>query len=104
VERLLILLALYKVRKLLDGDLRLRTACDLEPVDRDHIVASRPKGYTLPNRSELENALKNSIEECKHAMTNTTVTYEDELKRAKDDKKSSGDGEDSSDDDESDDN
>lgn len=29
VERLLILLALYKVRKLLDGDLRLRTACDL---------------------------------------------------------------------------
>ena len=32
-ETLLILLALYRVRKLLDGDLRLRTACDLEPVD-----------------------------------------------------------------------
>ena len=48
VQKLLILLALYRVRKLLDGDLRLRTACDLEPVDRDNLVASRPKGFKLP--------------------------------------------------------
>ena len=33
-ETLLVLLALYRVRKLLDGDLRLRTACDLEPGGR----------------------------------------------------------------------
>ena len=77
VERLLILLALYKVRKLLDGDLRLRTACDLEPVDRNVIKASRPQGFTLPDLSELEKALKKSVEECKDLMVQTTVTYDD---------------------------
>ena len=40
-EKLLILLALYRVRKLLDGDLRLRTACDLEPLDRENLTATR---------------------------------------------------------------
>ena len=83
-QKLLVLLALYRIRKLLDGDLRLRTACDLEPVDRDDIVASRPKTFKLPSLSELEAAVKIAIAECKESMIHTTVTFEDELKKAKD--------------------
>src|SRR5262249_703678 len=45
-ERLLVLLALYKVRALLDGSLRFRTACDFR-VATDTIVATRPEGFGL---------------------------------------------------------
>lgn len=86
-QKLLILLALYRVRKLLDGDLRLRTACDLEPIDRDNLVADRPKGFTLPSLADLEPAVKSAIEDCKGMMVHTTVTFEDELKKAKEEKK-----------------
>jgi CRISPR-associated protein Csb1 len=99
VQKLLILLALYRVRKLLDGDLRLRTACDLEPIDRDKLVANRPKDFTLPSLTDLEAAVKSAIVECKGAMTQTTVTFEDDLKKAKDEKKSSDDDNSSNDDD-----
>lgn len=95
VQQLLILLALYRVRKLLDGDLRLRTACDLEPVDRDNLIASRPKGFKLPSLPHLEAAVKSAITDCKKMMDHTTVNFEDELKKAKDEKK----GKDSQDDD-----
>ncbi len=84
VDTLLILLALYRLRRLLDGDLRLRTACDLEPVDRDNIRATRPKGFSLPALAELEKALPTAISNCGEMMTQTTVTFEDELKKAKD--------------------
>lgn len=92
-EVLLVLLALYRVRKLLDGDLRLRTACDLEPVDRENIVATRPVDWKLPAMTELEAALKVSIEECNElkSMVHTTVTFEDEPKKAKDKKEGAGD-------------
>ena len=82
-QKLLILLALYRLRKLLDGDLRLRTACDLEPIDRDNLVASRPKGFKLPAFSDLEAAVKSAILNCKEMMVHTTVTFEDELKKGK---------------------
>jgi CRISPR-associated protein Csb1 len=83
VQNLLILLALLRVRKLLDGDLRLRTACDLEPVDRENLVASRPKGFKLPSLTDLEDAVKLAIADCKEMMVQTKVTFEDELKRSK---------------------
>jgi CRISPR-associated protein Csb1 len=83
-QQLLIVLALHRVRKLLDGDLRLRTACDLEPIDRDNIVASRPDDFKLPPLSELEAGVQSAIENCKEAMVHTTVTFEDELKKGKD--------------------
>jgi CRISPR-associated protein Csb1 len=83
VQKLLILLALYRLRKLLDGDLRLRTACDLEPVDRDNLIASRPAGFKLPSLTDLEPAVKSAIETCKALMVHTTVTFEDELKKGK---------------------
>ncbi|OYT71750.1 MAG: type I-U CRISPR-associated protein Cas7 [Chloracidobacterium sp. CP2_5A] len=100
VERLLILLALYRVRKLLDGDLRLRTACDLEPVDRDNLVATRPAGYKLPSLGDLESAVKAAIAECKGLMAHTTVTFEDDLKKTNNEKKK--DDDESDDDEESD--
>jgi CRISPR-associated protein Csb1 len=104
VQKLLILLALYRVRKLFDGDLRLRTACDLEPVDRDNLTASRPNGFKLPLLTNLEAAVKSAIPECKDKdekplMVHTTVTFEDELKKAKDEKKKADDNDDDSDDD-----
>jgi CRISPR-associated protein Csb1 len=100
VQKLLILLALYRVRKLFDGDLRLRTACDLEPVDRDNLLAARPTGFKLPSLGDLESAVKAAITECKDLMVNTTVTFEDELKKAKDEKKPKADDADDSGDDE----
>ena len=101
-EQLLILLALHRLRRLLDSDLRLRTACDLEPVDRANITATRPHGFKLPGLSELEKKLPNAISDCKDLMTHTTVAFEDELKKAKDTDdtadSSAGDNEDRSDD------
>jgi CRISPR-associated protein Csb1 len=82
-ERLLVLLALHRVRRLLDGDLRLRTACDLEPVDREAIIASRPAGFELPGLAELEGALPKAIAACGSRMTHETFAYEDEIKPTK---------------------
>ncbi len=86
-ERLLIQLALYRVRRLLDGDLRLRTACDLEPVNRDAIVATRPAGFELPSLDALEQALKPAIHACAAMMSVATFAFEDDLKSAKTDGK-----------------
>lgn len=95
-ERLLILLALYKLRLLLDGSLRLRTACDLEPVT-DNAVATRPVGFTLPDASALVADIKPAIEACKTLMSVTDVSFNDELKKAKDEAKTDREGEQSDD-------
>jgi CRISPR-associated protein Csb1 len=89
-EKLLVLLALHRVRRLLDDDLRLRTACDLEPVDRASIVATRPPGFGLPSLADLERELPATIAECKDVMTPTTFAFEDELRGVKDAKKDTG--------------
>ncbi|HXM54026.1 MAG TPA: type I-U CRISPR-associated RAMP protein Csb1/Cas7u, partial [Candidatus Dormibacteraeota bacterium] len=51
-ERLLLTLALWEIRSVLDRALRLRTACDLE-VSGD-VKVTRPEGFALPSRSDLE--------------------------------------------------
>lgn len=83
VEQLLILLALFKLRTLLDGDLRLRTACDFIGTT-DSIVATQPKGFTLPSAEDLAESLTPAIAACKDLMVVTTVSFNDELKKAKD--------------------
>lgn len=83
-EKLLILLALHRVRRLLDGDLRLRTACDLEPIDAENILADRPKGFALPSLSDLQPAVAAAIQDCTDLMEHTEVAFEDDLKKAKD--------------------
>lgn len=90
---LLILLSLYRIRKLLDGDLRLRTACDLEPINRNSILAIRPSEFALPDLSELADAVRKSIIACKSMMVPTQVTYEDELSKAKEKEKGDDDEE-----------
>jgi len=77
VERMLILLALYKIRALLDGDLRLRTACDLTLGDPTApIVADSPAGFALPSLQALEAELPQAIAACKDRMAGvTTVVY-----------------------------
>lgn len=72
--RMLVLLALYKIRALLDGDLRFRTACDLE-VASESIVSSRPTGFALPSRGDLEADLRAAIDKVGDAMGVETVNY-----------------------------
>lgn len=90
-EELLILLALHRVRRLLDGDLRLRTACDLEPLDREDIVASRPEEFQLPSLAELETSVRTAMDSCQNLMIHTTVAFEDELKKARETEKTGDD-------------
>ena len=59
VERLLIALALFKIRKFLVEGLRLRTACDL---DVERITVTRPEGFDLPRLDDLETELPGLIE------------------------------------------
>ena len=59
VERLLTMLALFKIRRLLAGGLRLRTACDF---DVTRITVTRPKTFALPSLAELATELPALIE------------------------------------------
>lgn len=54
-EKLLIALALFKVQKVLEVGLRLRTACDLELMGA--IRVKRPDGFIMPPLGELEKEL-----------------------------------------------
>jgi len=82
IEHLLVLLALFKVRILLDGDLRLRTACNLEVKDAT-IVATKPTGFALPSAADLAEGLAAAVKKTKDQMAITTVIFNDELKKAK---------------------
>jgi len=76
VEDLLIMLAVYKIQKVLHDGLRFRTACDLETIG-DPIV-KRPVGFSLPSIDQVEKALPNLIETASSHFANprvTTVTY-----------------------------
>lgn len=58
VNSLLTALALFKVRRVLEAGLRLRTACDLEV---QALTIKRPEAFQLPELSDLENALPGLI-------------------------------------------
>jgi CRISPR-associated protein Csb1 len=83
VERLLILLALYKLRVLLDERLRLRTACDLMP-EADAFHAHAPHGFTLADAATLADALSDTIASCRSRMEVRTASHNDEFRSAKD--------------------
>ena len=82
IERLLVLLSLYKLRALADEGLRLRTACDLQ-VEPETIEATTPRGWLLPELGDLKKDIKTAIAKCKDRMVVTEVTFEDELKKGK---------------------
>ena len=78
VERLLIMLALFKIRKFLAEGLRLRTACDL---DVSGVTVTRPDGFELPDLGEIEAELPGLIaavgsHDLFGASRVLTVTYE----------------------------
>ena len=82
-ERMLILLSLYKLRTLTSEGMRLRTACDLQ-VESNELQAAMPQGWVLPPMEALERELRSAIADCKAQMVVTSVTFEDELKKGKD--------------------
>lgn len=59
VERLLIVLALFKIQKFLVEGLRFRTACDLDAID---LKVTRPGGFELPDLEAIETELPDLIE------------------------------------------
>jgi CRISPR-associated protein Csb1 len=81
VTKLLTLLALFKLRCLLDGDLRLRTACDLAVASSEPAEASNIPGWTLPAKAELLQELKSAIASVR-GMEASTVTYSGGKKKA----------------------
>ena len=74
VTNLLILLALFKVRALLDSDLRLRTACYLEVADDASLTATNVE-FPLPALADIIADLPAAIDACKDKMTRETVIY-----------------------------
>ena len=77
VERLLIILALFKIRRFLIEGLRLRTACDL---DVGEIAVTRPAGFDLPGLEDMDAELPELIEAarargCFGENRGVTVTY-----------------------------
>ena len=78
VEQLLVALGLYKIQRVLRDGLRLRTACDLEPVGA--VRVQRPEGFALPSLAELQEALPRLVATCRERFADpvvTTVEYDE---------------------------
>ena len=58
VDRLLVLLALFKIQKFLAEGLRFRTACDLDVVD---VRVTRPQAFEMPTLAAIEEDLPTLI-------------------------------------------
>jgi|SRR5579883_2744517 len=73
---LLIVLSLWKIRKFLDSNMRLRSACELELTDGEKSIhVKRPGSFTaLPAAVELTERLRGLIGKCKSQFANPTVT------------------------------
>ena len=70
-EMLLTALSLDKIQKVLRDGLRLRTACDLEPLGA--VVIKRPESFTLPV-AELEKELPVLIKAASTSFASPVVT------------------------------
>jgi CRISPR-associated protein Csb1 len=74
-EALLITLALWKVRRFLDSNMRLRTACELElSRGEESIEIKRPRGFKLRAAAELARDTADLIEKCKPQFADPVVT------------------------------
>ncbi len=62
-RELLIALGLYKIRRFLGSGLRLRTACDFEPVGELDVTS--PEDFTVPTDTELLTVVKKRIQACR---------------------------------------
>jgi CRISPR-associated protein Csb1 len=74
-SKLLVALSLWKVRRFLDSNMRLRTACELElPDGEKSIHVKRPGGFTLPGAAELAEEVGDLIKKCKPQFAQPPVT------------------------------
>lgn len=74
-SNLLITLSLWKIRKFLDSNMRLRTACELElPEGEKSIHVKRPNSFTLPPAPELSKDVEGLIDKCKSHFSAPVVT------------------------------
>ena len=89
VERLLTLLALYKLRAVTARGLRLRTACDLYAEDED-IMAVAPRGWSVPGIDVLTEEIRAEIATCKDRMVVEEVDYPDDLRKGKGESETGG--------------
>ena len=93
VYKLLVAIALYKIRAFLESGLRLRTACDLEC---EGLEMQRPQSFELPTLSDLEQALPDLIKaaksEAKFVVTTVTYTGGGKVKKDKKAKDGADDG------------
>lgn len=80
-QDLLLLMCLFKIRRLLNGEMRLRTACDLVQKEDSTWTKSTPSDFRLPTLTEIENELPSAVEKCAPLMTHTQMVYADELKK-----------------------
>jgi CRISPR-associated protein Csb1 len=71
-ERLLIGLALMKIRRFLTAHLRLRTACDFLLVG--DVATTKPSGFVVPDEEELLEVVKAGIAACKPQFADPAVT------------------------------
>jgi len=100
VEYLLVLMALYKLRALVDGGLRLRTACDLQvdPSGKEPFTAKSLTSFSLPDLDMLKLDLKEAITCCNERMAGSVVTYEEKIEPKKGNNKEGGEDESDEDD------
>lgn len=63
-EKLIVALALWKIRRFLDGGLRLRSACDLTCRE---VRVTRPHEAVLPAAEELDTAIGEALKACREA-------------------------------------
>jgi CRISPR-associated protein Csb1 len=61
-ETFLISLALFKIVRFLKLGLRLRTACDLEPIDG--LKVTRPDSFNLPEDKSIKEAMQSALAAC----------------------------------------
>jgi len=71
-ESLLLTLSLFKIQKFLRDGLRLRTACDLEPVSEP--IVKRPEKFTLPSLVMLEAEIPKLITSAAKLFANPRIT------------------------------
>lgn len=60
-EELLVALALWKIQRFFEAGGRLRTACDLEPID---VRVTRPADWSVPNIADLEKVIAEAKRRC----------------------------------------
>lgn len=70
-QQLLLDLGLWKIRRLLDGELRLRTACDLITQGAVHTT---PNNWVLPTEKELVDSIDKGIQNCGPLFSEPRVT------------------------------